>query len=123
MATEPYLRPFVQVLPLAICISQLTASDLRAYGGMREKTHESAKVGLVRGSSAPKKFITIHIAVRLGKFLTTKATDRELVPQRLQSSSGFRGRILCQSSQSLKSLLLSGRAKASSGHALGTYGR
>src|SRR5258707_13720322 len=48
MATEPYFRPLVHVLPLAICISQLTASDLRAYGGMREKTHESAKAGSVR---------------------------------------------------------------------------
>ena len=32
-------------------LPQLTASDLRAYGGMREKTHESAKAGLVRSST------------------------------------------------------------------------
>src|SRR5258705_3903385 len=68
MATEPYFRPLVHVLPLAICISQLTASDLRAYGGMREKTHESAKAGSVRSSSAPRKFVTNHIAVRLSHF-------------------------------------------------------
>jgi hypothetical protein len=99
MVIGPSFSPRVQLVPLAICMVQSTASDLSWKGGAAEKMHESANADTVKSKSAAEEVMPNHIVRRLKPFVpVTRAGHTWWINFRANdlflACSGFEQRVL-----------------------------